>query len=395
MGGKRVSAACRIGVWEAHDRRCVYCREPIRYADLEIDHVLPASLASRPRDLAGLKAEYGLPGSFDIWGLANLLPAHQHCNARKSGHVFEKARALFFLELAASKAGRASYELERVEQRSRGDRALAALDLALRRGELTPSEVQRVLAKAETPAAMFEAVHAIKFSDSMVQGLLSASEALELLDEPILPRLHGLEVLRMVKASEQDGPVREVRTCREWATALRQGYGPKTNYDIKEQAFFLRAYAFLRAILAAAPADTSFIRRPEVGVGDLALLPIMLLPHLSGDEERELRSLDKAGMTIRDLASCGRITINERGRHSLNLTFDGMGVNYWEILRADLNSDGIEDILVDSYSHAIGGTLGYGEITVLTRLSNGSPFQVLPRVHFHPSEFESEPFPDS
>lgn len=394
MGSQRVSLPYRIGIWEAHGRRCVYCGELIRYADLEIDHVLPAFLADRPEELARLLSEYGLPGSFDIIELGNLLPAHRGCNSRKSGTVFRKPAILFYLELAASRKARALHEAENAQRRSRGDRALAALDLALHRGELNASEVQDILAKTGARAAGYEAIHAIQFSDKMVQGLLSPNGAAELLDEPILPRLHGLEVLRMVKGSGPKAPVREVRTCREWATAVRQGYGPQTNYDVKEQAFFIRAYAFLRAILAAAPADTTFISCPEVGVGDIGLLPIMLLPYLSGDQERELKALDEAGMTVRDLVSEGRVTINERSQHSLSLTFDGMGTSYWEILRADLNSDGIEDILVDSYSHALGGTLGYGEVAVLTRLSKESPFKVLPHFRFHPTEFESDPLLD-
>jgi len=38
-----------------------------------------------------------------------------------------------------------------------------------------------------------------------------------------------------------------------------------------------------------------------------------------------------------------------------------------ELLRADLDEDGIEDLLIQHYTYAVGGTLGYGSIGVLRR----------------------------
>ena len=54
-----------------------------------------------------------------------------------------------------------------------------------------------------------------------------------------------------------------------------------------------------------------------------------------------------------------------------------MGKDLRELLRADFNGDGIEDILVYSY-YTIGGTFGYGDVFVLTRRGESDRFSVLP-----------------
>lgn len=89
-------------------------------------------------------------------------------------------------------------------------------------------------------------------------------------------------------------------------------------------------------------------------------------------------------ITVDDLVKDSRVVIEHSSRHYLSLTFEGMGKVYWEILRADLNGDGIEDILLSTYSYAIGGTLGFGGITIVTKTSTGSKFEILSDAHLCP-----------
>ena len=53
-----------------------------------------------------------------------------------------------------------------------------------------------------------------------------------------------------------------------------------------------------------------------------------------------------------------------------------MGQQLIEAARADFNCDGLEDILVFEYNYATRGTLGYGGIRILTRISTDSLFEV-------------------
>lgn len=54
-----------------------------------------------------------------------------------------------------------------------------------------------------------------------------------------------------------------------------------------------------------------------------------------------------------------------------------MGQQLIEVVRADFNDDGAEDILLFEYCNATHGTLGYGGIRMLTRKEPFSLFETL------------------
>jgi len=378
----RIPSSRRIAIWEAHNRQCIYCTEPILFKDLEIDHIIPEHLLKNPKVLAKVLTDYNLPSDFNLNDFKNLVPTHKKCNSRKTGMLFKKSTALYFLELATAKCEQAFNEEKKVLKRSRGERVLASLQVALEVGELTLAEVMAIMKKIESGVDSFEVIHDIQFANRIINGLLNQNEVEMLLDEPILPRKYGLEVLTMEKIVGGKTSNRAIRTCREWATSVQEGYSPKTNYDVKEQAFFQNVYAFVRAMSEARIADLSFINQPLRGIYNLDLLPVTMLPYLDSDEE--LLSLDQAGLTIADLVRENRVVIEEHSQHYLSLTFDYMGKAYWEILRADLNGDGIEDILLQTYSYATGGSLGFGDVALITRISNSSRFFILSSEHLKP-----------
>ena len=55
----------------------------------------------------------------------------------------------------------------------------------------------------------------------------------------------------------------------------------------------------------------------------------------------------------------------------------GMGQQLIEVVRADFNGDGVEDIRPFEYCYATHGTLGYGGVRVLTRKDSTSRFEEL------------------
>jgi hypothetical protein len=63
-----------------------------------------------------------------------------------------------------------------------------------------------------------------------------------------------------------------------------------------------------------------------------------------------------------------------------------MGLYLYEILRADLNDDGIEDLLIGSYMWALEGTFGAGSTMVLTLLGLDQPFTVAENIKLNVKE---------
>ena len=65
-----------------------------------------------------------------------------------------------------------------------------------------------------------------------------------------------------------------------------------------------------------------------------------------GESGEELLSLASQGLNVSDLQRQGRVVVEEATRKRLSLIFEYFGKAFWAILRADLNNDGIEDMLV-------------------------------------------------
>ena len=376
-----VPTSVRIGLWEAHGRRCTYCGDPLPYRELEIDHIIPQHLGGNLQALAELLSTLGLTRDFDLNDPRNLLPAHRHCNAKKAGMVFQPQNARFYLELASRCTGRVANEEQQYLRHSRTDRILAALQLALESGDLSRDQVAGLVSPARSQDA-FEVLKSVEFSSRIVTGLLERAEVAPLLDEPLLPRRHGLDELNMANGS---GERRAVKTCREWADARNEGYCAMTTYDIKEEAFFKRAYSTIQAFSRASIADSSFVDVWQAGLDSLDLLPVTLLPALSSEGVETPAALDVQGASVGDLMRTREVKVDQAARNYLSLTYRYMGKAFWAILRADLNGDGIEDVLVSTYEWATQGTFGAGHVTVLTRRGADRRFEVVKGIDLLPS----------
>lgn len=86
MSTTKLSDIQRQAVWEIYDRLCFYCRQPVFFKNINIDHFIPRSV----KDLKKTVADYGLPSSFEIESYENYLLACQNCNFRKSGYIFSE-----------------------------------------------------------------------------------------------------------------------------------------------------------------------------------------------------------------------------------------------------------------------------------------------------------------
>jgi len=51
----------RFAVFRAHNGICFWCKEPIIFADVTIDHIIPEKLQDNEEKLEQVKSEYSLP----------------------------------------------------------------------------------------------------------------------------------------------------------------------------------------------------------------------------------------------------------------------------------------------------------------------------------------------
>lgn len=70
-------------MWEAHGKRCFYCREGLIFKNIQVDHVIPQVVFEGQE--SDLRNKYNLDVDFNFNGLDNFVPACQSCNAARKG----------------------------------------------------------------------------------------------------------------------------------------------------------------------------------------------------------------------------------------------------------------------------------------------------------------------
>jgi hypothetical protein len=95
-----------------------------------------------------------------------------------------------------------------------------------------------------------------------------------------------------------------------------------------------------------------------------------MLPRL-GPDEGLIEAL--GDVSIRELVLSQVVSLIDVSTYRINLHFQGSGAMIRELLRADIDGDGAEEILVQYYLYAIGGTI-VSHIGVLRRHEPHSRF---------------------
>jgi len=355
----KVPAAQRIAIWRAHSQRCVYCGEPLSFRELDIDHIIPEDLKDDECEFQRVKVDCGLPLDFDINSSANFLPVHRHCNRTKSNQILQPVRALYFLEVALGKEPAVRKHIQALALQSQKDKVLAAVAAALETGTISMDEVTEL----DSNCGTFPLTQCLEFLDGSIEKSIRAEEVERLLDKRIL--IGGTKSIDGLEYVHASGQSMIIHTCREYRIAIATGYYPSTNFAIKMTAFLDAANAIIDAASNAQVASISYVRNPRVGVADLRLLPKEVLPYIGLDWNTELKSLQ--AHSLAELASKGELRIISISSSKMHFEWNGAGAVLTELLRADLDGDDIEEVLVQIYTYAVGGTFGYSYVGALRR----------------------------
>lgn len=136
----------RVSLWIADGRKCFYEGEPLRYSEIQVDHIVPESTSEAK--LAELRGRLLLPDGFEINSIENWATCHQGCNLRKQNTIFEDNVLLFFLGIAKKRASKVQEIMQDFNRVRENDNLLSRLAVRLEKGHLTADEVLRVTVDA-------------------------------------------------------------------------------------------------------------------------------------------------------------------------------------------------------------------------------------------------------
>jgi 5-methylcytosine-specific restriction endonuclease McrA len=358
----------RRALWEAHRQRCLYCRKPLLFKELVIDHVIPETTVKDAERLADLRITHALGADFDILGDENLAPACHACNSDKLAHLFSPERAALILTQVKDRLPKFNRLKEKYQRQASVEDVMLGVSVALEKGLISPAEVGNILHRYETGDPAVNLYKSLQFVGGVSVAALRRSEVDRLFDEPIA--LINCQPA-CLDVEHADGRRREIRTTREYRDAIGQGFIPTCNAMVKMATLFDLPLAVFTAMVRAQPARVSFIREPRTGIIDLKYMPVSLLP--KGQTSRE----DDGCKTLEEVQSNGNLKVVSSTSHSLHIEYAFFSRIIVEIMRADLDEDGVEDLLVYWYDSSLQGTYGNGGTFVLTRRTADAPFERL------------------
>lgn len=365
-----VSEIERAAIWTAHSKRCAYCGEPLRYSDLEIDHILPQSLTKSPGKLNELISQLALASDFSIAAPGNLLPAHRICNSKKRDKVFNEANARFFLEIANQKLRSIEDLIPKLELEASRDKLIALVCSALQSGNTDLGEILDAASKTDK----FPLNATVDFKSGSWEVIADSEKTNALFDDPVDLHVQGRE--SGVRFTDGKGSEVSVSTCREYRAAIAAGHYPSDNTELKVSFALATTSAILEAASRAKLAPTSYIRSPRLGVANLKLLPATLAPTKRLDRSN---IVSQSGCTtIQELVETGSISAGVLSDTEVGIECEEHGITLTELMRADFDDDGVEEILIKAHSHTKFATFRSLSIGLLRKEDAASLFEYQP-----------------
>lgn len=367
MSKQQFSTIEREAIFVAYGKRCAYTREPLDFATFHIDHILPESLSEDPARFEEFRKLLNI-GEFNLRGFGNLVPCKPEINLQKGHLILEQAHVHYFLGIAASKTTAIEKNIALISARNTKGKALILLQRCLDAGQLTVKEVADLLNKYQDDTEeIFSLMVSMQFADETEVSVLAKSDLETVKDLPIkFGRNDHIDGLNLINSH---GERQYVRTCRQYIEAVKTGFHPSCGFDIKMAAYFEHYCGLLLALEVATIPTKSYISTPYVSIANMNLMPFVLFPQLGDtvipEEGTYQYQIDKKNLRVCNVTS-----------NSFNVETEYMGHSLIEAVRADFNNDGIEDVLCLEYCYATKGTLGFGGIKILTRLSPTGHFEL-------------------
>ena len=245
--------------------------------------------------------------------------------------------------------------------------------------ETDPNSEETATEKSPAPASAppvkpkeitFELVKSIKFADGTEVRSVTKADIETLRDLPI--DMGGNKTDGVTLTKSRNDKI-HVRTCREYDSALEDGYYPSSTYDISMASWFKYPCGLLSLLETAAIPQRSFLPTSKEGIFDLKLIPLSLFPVVTDFEQAYGYNIEN--LTYQDQVEKGLLKVTDKGQNWFSCEDDGLKQHLTEVARADFNDDGIEDILLSEAVHATQGTYRTYDLIILTRNSTDDKFE--------------------
>lgn len=362
----------RQSLYEAHEKRCFYCGEIVFFRELQIDHIIPENLLSNKSKYEKFLLDSGISDSFEINSYQNWVPSHSRCNNRKSGGLFDIKTTFYYLGLAQRKIEKIKKIETSIKSKLDSDILLTTITFALSENTIDSSEIKNLVAQYDKRDKVnFRLFSELEFVDRVYRNWISQDDFTELLLLPVKTGSPDNEGVFLTDPNDSKVII-NIKYCKEYFHYINKGYYAYTTYSMKMSAFFERTCGLIKALKEASIPTFNFISDSDLTINNFEFMPLSLFQSFSPDTSELVGSLPE--MTFQNWIDNGNFKVIEQFDNGFHIVHDGEGLIMIELLRADLNNDNNEDILIYCYSYATEGTLGYGYTIIISRVNNESKF---------------------
>jgi hypothetical protein len=340
---------------------------------MEVEHILPIELDNDDAAKATKFGELRLPLDFDLNSLENLVPACRSCNKLKRNLNLPPGLVGIFLERARVRTSSIRDAIpQRLSEHQREKHRVSFL-IGLENGAYTVEEALELIA-----------------AEDRRNGIMSLSCPYEVfpgqsifeLDQGAIARLyhHPIDVnaepgmmLHMARGDylKDEEESIKVNTLNQYLEATEAGFYPHTNMGMKlADTWFVTKIALLRKLQKARVPDLSFI--DGISVNDIGCLPasaLFLAEDVTEDEAVAGQRAFVGARSVRQLANMGEATILDTATGLIHVRYAGYETLLIEQFRADVNGDGLEEMVVYSSGRPETGTMRLSEIRTFVRTS--------------------------
>lgn len=367
----------RRAIWEVGGKACAYCGHPLEFSVVEIDHIIPQSIEGDSDNWAAVTHEYRLDASFDPNGLENFAPSCSRCNGRKSS--FLNGRIAIELATASRLKDRISQRIAQLVKESLSDNARFSFAEAVRGGSISECDINRVLSggRATTLSTSPESSLAHALINLQV-GDVSGNDFDRILKMQVDLPGHASTGLSLTSSDDKTQIL--VTTIAQYRMHIAAGYYARTSFDIyMASALFEVPYRILKILQKSQFPGVSFINKPHRGIADVSLLPGSLLCHgLFESEESNWQQVNALKrMSISELIASGSAVVKGVGSELLVIESFSTWTLFKEILRTDVDRDGVEELVTLRAGGPTDGSFRMAEIVVLKRMGHDSMFELL------------------
>ena len=193
----------------------------------------------------------------------------------------------------------------------------------------------------------------VYFESGSWEVMADSAKIDQLFDEPV--DLHVQARGRGVRFTNGKGSEISISTCREYKEAISAKYYPSDNAENKDSFVLATTCAILEAASRARLASVSYIRSPRVGVTNFSQLSARLAPTRRADRSN---IISLAGSTtIQELVEAGSISAEILSDTEARIECQDHGVTLAELMRADFDEDGVEEVLIKEHFSTIKSAL--------------------------------------